>query len=172
MVRVASVRPETSGETPTRVSRTVGTYVVIPMRMTPTPRPTSAVVPSRRRESTHSGSTGSGARRSASTNAASSAAPSPKAPRLGTDTHAQARPPSSRASSSRLSDTVSSRPPAQSIRCGLRSTVSWKDRTSSHAASAASGTLTKKIHCQVANSENSPPSVGPTTAEAPQTLAM
>ena len=67
---------------------------------------------------------------------------------------------------------VSSRPPAQSMRCRVRSTVSWKYRTSSHAAARHSGMLTKKIQFQDRNSENTPPSVGPTTDETPHTLAM
>ena len=43
---------------------------------------------------------------------------------------------------------------------------------SSHPATMQSGTLTKKIQRHEANSENTPPSVGPTTDEIAQTLAM
>ena len=41
-----------------------------------------------------------------------------------------------------------------------------------HPAMMHSGTLTKKIHRHDVNSENTPPSVGPTTEEIAQTLAM
>ena len=46
-----------------------------------------------------------------------------------------------------------------------------KWRASIQAANAPSGTLTKKIQRQVRKSENTPPSVGPTTADIAQTLA-
>lgn len=39
------------------------------------------------------------------------------------------------------------------------------------AATAHNGTLTKKIHRQDRNSENTPPSVGPTIADIAHTLA-
>ncbi|KON72180.1 hypothetical protein M768_17110 [Cellulosimicrobium cellulans F16] len=48
---------------------------------------------------------------------------------------------------------------------------SWYRRCSIHAASAQSGTLTKKIQRQLTNSENTPPSVGPTTDEIAHTDA-
>ena len=67
---------------------------------------------------------------------------------------------------------VSSTPPAQSMRCRVRSMVSCRCRTSSHAAARHSGMFTKKIQSRTANSANRPPSVGPTTAEMPHTLAM
>ena len=41
----------------------------------------------------------------------------------------------------------------------------------SASASKHSGMFTKKIHRQMPSSANTPPSVGPTTAEAAQTLA-
>ena len=67
---------------------------------------------------------------------------------------------------------MSSTPPAQSMRCRVRSTVSCRYRTSSHAAATHSGMFTKKIHRHDRNSENTPPRVGPTTDETPHTLAM
>ena len=77
------------------------------MSTAPTPREMNAVVSSRRREKTHSGSTGSAAYFSAITNPASSSAPSAKAPMLCGEFHAQAWPPSSTARMIRLRDAVS-----------------------------------------------------------------
>ena len=98
--------------------------------------------------------------------------PTTNAPMLCGEFHAHALPPSSSPRISRLIDTVSSAPPAQSMRCVVRSTVSCRNRIRSQAAAMHSGMLTKKIHRQLTNSENRPPSVGPTTDEIAQTLAM
>jgi hypothetical protein len=61
--------------------------------------------------------------------------------------------------------------PATSIRCRSRVTFSSNLRNSAHAATRPSGTLTKKIQRQFKKSTNTPPRVGPTTAEIAQTLA-
>ena len=47
-----------------------------------------------------------------------------------------------------------------------------KRRQRTQAASAPSGTLTKKMKRQSRKSTNTPPRVGPTTEEIAQTLAM
>ena len=56
---------------------------------------------------------------------------------------------------------------------GLRfSSCSWKRSPIDAAAITQSGMLMKKIQRQLAYSERTPPSVGPTTEEMPQTLAV
>jgi hypothetical protein len=48
---------------------------------------------------------------------------------------------------------------------------SWKRRTIIQPATRHSGTLTRKIHRQLVNSEKTPPRVGPTTLDTAHTLA-
>ena len=68
--------------------------------------------------------------------------------------------------------TVSSTAPVMSMRWRTRSTSSWNRRNNVQPAIRASGMFTKKIQRQSRTSTNTPPRVGPTTAEMAQTLAM
>ena len=53
----------------------------------------------------------------------------------------------------------------------VRGAVSVKERSSIHAASAASGRFTKKIQRQLRYWEKTPPSSGPSTDDSAHTLA-
>ena len=141
------------------------------MSITPMTTAVVLVVFSSRLRKIQLGRIGSAARRSSQAKMIKSTPPAVRTAMLGTDVQRQRTPPSSRPRITSDVPTASSAAPAKSIRCVLRSTASENLRISVQAATAPSGTLTKKIHRQLRKSTNNPPRVGPTTDDIAQTLA-